>query len=198
MSGRGTPIRWAYLVALVLVLSMPPTLLFAAGEGRISKVVAEHREGGVQLSVELADGLPEEVAQEIKNGVPKELFYTISLRHPHRRWFDEDLGAWTVHYTIKHDTLEGRYHIRRTGINGDEAEEQVVPTFEAAMRVILRLKNVFLELPAASLDSSDYLVVKAEMRAVKLPLHLDYVFFFFPVLEFETPWARTPPLNEVP
>jgi hypothetical protein len=34
-----------------------------------------------------------------------------------------------------------------------------------------------------------YVSVKAQMKASKLPLYLDYFLFFIPFLELDTPWA---------
>jgi hypothetical protein len=41
-----------------------------------------------------------------------------------------------------------------------------------------------------------YLIsVKAEMKAPRLPLYLDYFLFFIPFLELDTPWADSAPFR---
>jgi len=39
-------------------------------------------------------------------------------------------------------------------------------------------------------DKNYYLRIKAELDKVRLPLHLEYVFFFVSLWDFETDWLR--------
>lgn len=165
----------------------------AAGPGGGSRIdrVAATREGRVvTVSAHLAGGFPPDIADQIQNGVPKDLFYTVALERRHRRWFDEELMSATVQFQIKYDTLADRYRIRRTGPGG-ETREQEVADYADAVRAVSHIEGVRLTLPRDSADYTHYVSAKAEMRAVRMPLYLDYVFFFIPRLEFETPWART-------
>jgi len=193
------PLR-AVLLLAVLTLSALPATAFAApdspapdaptGEGRIDRVDVTREGRLVTVSAHLAGGFPPEIADQIQNGVPKDLFYTVTLNRRHRRWFDEELESATVRYQIKYDTLAGRYAIRRVGPDGEVREEQVADYAEA-VRAVSQIEGVHLALPKDSPDYTHYVSAKAEMRAVELPLYLDYVLFFIPRLEYETPWART-------
>jgi hypothetical protein len=185
----------AALTALALILLLWPRA--AEAEGRIRQLSVTREGDAVSVSAFLATGFPEHIAEQIKSGVPKDLFYTVSLRRRHRRWFDEELASRTVQYTIKFDTLEGRYHIRRIDPDGS-GTEVVVPTYAAAVDLVSWIRGVTLPLPTEEKGAGHYVSVKAEMRAVRLPLYLDYVFFFIPILEFETPWARSPMLESLP
>jgi len=73
-----------------------------------------------------------------------------------------------------------------------------VPTYDEALEMVSWIRGVTLPLPPDEAGASHYVSVKAEMRAVRLPLYLDYVFFFIPILEFETPWARSPAVESLP
>jgi hypothetical protein len=188
------PGRGPAAVLALLCLALWPGL--ARAEGRVDQVQVTRAGGQVRVSAHLAGGFPEEVATEIRNGVPKDLFYTVAMNRHHRNWFDEELYSSTVEYTIKYDTLEGLYHIRRTDPDGAETES-VVPSYPAAVDLVSRIQDVALDVPPRSGDASHYVSVKAEMRAVRLPLYLDYVFFFIPILEFETPWARSVSLESL-
>jgi hypothetical protein len=55
-------------------------------------------------------------------------------------------------------------------------------------------------IPVATTDHlrrrTTYLIsVKAEMKAPRLPLYLDYFLFFIPFLELDTPWADSAPFR---
>jgi len=168
----------------------------AAAEGRIDRVVATRAGRVVTVSAHLAGGFPPDIAEQIQNGVPKDLFYTVVLDRRHRRWFDEELASATVQFQIKYDTLAGRYTIRRIGPGGD-THEQEVADYADAVRAVSHVEGVRLELPKDAADYTHYVSAKAEMRAVHMPLYLDYVLFFIPRLEFETPWARTRYLEDM-
>ena len=169
----------------------------ALAEGRITDLVVTRNGNAVEVSAHLAGGFPTDVAEQIQSGVPKDLFYTVTMNRRHRRWFDEELFSRTVEYTIKLDTLEGRYHIRRTDPDGAQTET-VVADYDAALAMVSEFRGVTLKIPAESPESTHYVAVKAEMRAVRLPLYLDYVFFFIPIQEYETPWARSRSVEELP
>jgi Domain of unknown function (DUF4390) len=175
------------------VLALAGLLLWAApawAEGRIDRVDVARDGRMLAVGAHLAGGFPPEIADQIQNGVPKDLFYTVTLKRRHRNWFDEGLTDATVHYTIKYDTLAGRYRIRRFGADG-EVSAREVETYADAVANVSTIEAVPLTLPKDAEGNTHYVAVKAEMRAVKLPLLLDYVFFFIPRLEYETPWARS-------
>jgi len=179
----------------LLGLALAPARALA--EGRIDRVEVTRTDDALRVSAHLGSGFPERVATQIRSGVPKDLFYTVAVYRRHRHWFDEELYSRTVEYTIKYDTLEGQYHIHRIDPDGAETET-VVPDYAAAVETASTVDGVILPLPPPTGDAGHYVSVKAEMRAVRLPLYLDYVFFFIPILEFETPWARSPLLEGLP
>jgi len=165
-------------------------------EGRIDRVDVALEGRLVTVSAHLTGGFPPEIEEQIESGVPKDLFYTIVLNRRHRRWFDEELESATVRFQIKYDTLSGQYRVLRVDPEGVRHEAEL-QTYGDAVAAVSHVDGVRLELPKDSPDYTHYVSVKAEMRAVELPLHLDYVFFFIPRLEYETPWARSGYLEDL-
>jgi Domain of unknown function (DUF4390) len=207
------PPRAALLLA-VLSLTVPPALAGPAAadappgpdaaaaparseQGRIDRVGVTREGRLVTVAAHLAGGFPPEIAEQIKSGVPKDLFYTITLNRRHHRWFDEELQSATVQFQIKYDTLSGRYRVLRRGPEGELRGEDL-DDYAAAVDAVSHVDGVRLELPKDSPEYTHYVSAKAEMRAVELPLHLDYLFFFIPRLEYETPWARSGYLEDLP
>ncbi|MBI5136026.1 MAG: DUF4390 domain-containing protein [Nitrospirae bacterium] len=186
-------LAWA-LLALVTALATP---VRAEPEGRIGAVTARMERGVVTVSATLEGGFPREVVEQIRRGVPKDLFYTVTVRRRHRRFFDEEVTAATVRYTIKYDTLDGWYHLRHVQPGGHVTERKV-PSYAEALEIVARVDGVPLVVPPTAYPGTLYAAVKAEMRAVRQPFYLDYVFFFIPVLAFETPWARSANLEPRP
>lgn len=168
-----------------------------AADGRITGLDVARKSNTVVVSADLTARFPKKVVREIRRGVPKDLFYTVTLNRRHRRFFDEELVARTVRFTIKYDTLESRFHIRREDPDG-KVEDQVFPTWAAAVEAVSSIRGVHMDIPAGPPKSVHYVRVRAEMRQAHLPLYLNYVFFFIPILEFETPWARSGVVEQMP
>ncbi len=186
-------VRWG-LAGLVLVLTLVCALDGFAKSSRIGPVSVTRQQDAVLVNSTLEGGFPGEVVEQIRRGVPKDLFYTVTLKRRHRHFFDEEVAAITLQYTLKYDTLNSRYHIRRTDPDGAVTEQEVV-TYAEALEVVSQVNGVSVTVPATVKNGTLYAAVKAEMRAVRLPLYLNYVFFFIPILEFETPWARSANLD---
>lgn len=194
-----------FVLLCVLLLGAQPGYAATKVRDVTAQVVAD----GVTVSARLVGNLPAKAVAQINNGVPKELFYTVALVRRHRRFFDEQLLARTVRFHIKYDTLEDRYHLTRTEQDGeidlesgadvdDTAASEPVTTYastwQEALQFLSTVEDVMLPRPDGVARFSHYVRVKAEMRAAKLPLYLDYVLFFIPISEFKTPWSRTPVL----
>ncbi len=194
MSAVRMHVRPFWLVVCCLLLA--PGISWAA-DGRITELDVARKGNTVVVSAGLTARFPKKVVKEIRRGVPKDLFYTVTLNRRHRRFFDEELVARTVRFTIKYDTLESRFHIRREDPDGAVTNE-VFPTWAAAVEAVSRIRGVHMDIPAGPRNSVHYVRVRAEMRQVRLPLYLNYVFFFIPILEFETPWARSGSVEKMP
>lgn len=187
---------WPRLLWALLLCMAWQVPALAKDDGRIEVVSAVPEIGAVRVSTELHGGFPEQVVAEIRRGVPKDLFYTFALKRRHRRFFDEEVAAVSVTFTIKFDTLQGRYHIHRIDPDGQVTDYQAT-TYPEALSMVSHVDDVRIEIPPTAKYGVLYALAKAEMRAVKLPMYLDYALFFIPILEFETPWARSPNLERV-
>ena len=186
--------RWSRVATALLIAGSVfagPRFAEARGE-RIANLNVEMKDGFVMVSAELINGFSPETEEDIKNGVPKDLYFTILLKRRKPAWFDEETTSKTILYRIKYDLLKKQYLVRRKA--GGDFEETILDRYDAMRRLISRIDNVKI----ASIESLDkkatYTVsVKAEMKATKIPLYLDYVLFFVPFQEVDTPWADSAP-----
>lgn len=170
-------------------------LLSSAGyaeDGRIADltVTFDHRE--ILATARLDRGFHKNIEEDIHNGIPKDLFYYILLKRRQSVWFDEEILSKTIKHTIKYDILKKQYQI--TTRTGNIPSETQVESYEEMRRLISEIKNVKIA-PTVLLrrDETYYVSVKAEMRATKLPFYLNYLLFFIPFLELDTPWANSSP-----
>lgn len=178
--------------AVVLSILADPTSADARSQ-RIANLIVDLDGGFVSVSAQLIDSFSHETEEDIKNGVPKDLYYTILLKRRKSAWFDEEIASRTNLYRVKGDLLKKQYIVQRKS-GGREEDEMILDDYGAMQRLISRIGNVRI----ASVESLDkkatyYVSVKAEMKATKIPLYLDYILFFVPFLEVDTPWADSAP-----
>jgi hypothetical protein len=63
--------------------------------------------------------------------------------------------------------------------------------FEAAKKAMSELNGIVVaSLKDLQRNSSYYVMVKAKLDTIRLPMHMEYVLFFVSLWDFETDWYR--------
>jgi hypothetical protein len=179
---------------LLLSLFVVPADLFAAGSERMKNVVTEIKNQEIVVTAELVDGFSREILNDIHDGIPKDFYYYLLLKRKQKNWFDEEILAKTIRYTVKYDTLKKKYSIVQR--DGERVVESTVDDVETMKRLVSKIDRVKLA-PTRFLKSRNryYVSVKSQMKAAKLPFYVDYFLFFIPFLELDTPWADSDTLS---
>jgi hypothetical protein len=177
--------------SLCLLASAPGTA--RAGTERIAGLTVDvdtnHR---IRVHSELIRWMTPELEKEIENGIPKDLFYTIVLKKRIPAWFDEEIQSRTIKHTIKYDVIKKQYLV--TTWTGEKKEDRAFDDLNKMMELISNVNNVKMNLDKALKTRHTYYVsVKAEVKSSRLPFYLDYILFFIPVPELDTPWADSAP-----
>jgi hypothetical protein len=167
-----------------------PQPLLAAGKERIQNVTTEIRNREIVVSADLVRGFTNETIRDIQNGISKDFYYYLVLKRKQKSWYDEEVFSKTLQYTVKYDTLKKQYRVIRS--EEDKVSESLLDDFESMRQLISRIDHVKIA-PVGLLNARHrYIVsVKAQMKAAKLPLYLDYFLFFIPFLELDTPWSNS-------
>ena len=146
----------------------------------------------ILVSANLIRWTHDKILEDLKNGVPKELFYYILLKKRVRAWIDEEIVAITIQHTIKYDVLKQQYLVT-TQIEGDTTEK-TFSSFDEMADLISKIERVKINTERKLRQRHTYYIsVKGVMRPSKTPFYLKYIFFFIPDLELDTPWANSAP-----
>lgn len=187
------------LVIFIVCLSRVP---FAhAGEEKIARLTASILNNNeVTVTAELIRWYNQNIKDDLNNGIPKDLYYYILLKRRQPGWFDEEIFSETIKQTIKYDVLKKEYSVT-TRMDG-QTSQKTVESFEEMSDLISRIDHVKItSLKRVRARYTYYISVKAEMRATNVPFYLEYILFFIPALELDTPWADSAPfyaLEEAP
>ncbi|MFZ5864039.1 MAG: DUF4390 domain-containing protein [Nitrospirota bacterium] len=188
-AGDACALLLAALAALALLAARP-----SAAAERIDHVTVAPRDGYLYVSAALTPGLASSTDEDLRKGLPKDLYYYLVLKQRQRNWFDEELVAVTVKYGLKYDLLKQEYVVSTRLPSG--TTHTVVRDFAAARELVSRVDHVpVADVRRLSRRKTYVVSVKAEMKAPRLPLYLDYFFFFIPFLDITTEWRDSAPFR---
>jgi hypothetical protein len=184
----GAAARARSLVGLAVAASLLATAPAASGANeRIDRVTVTPKDGRLYVSAALVPGLPSGTDEDLRKGLPKDLYYYLVLKRRQKNWFDEEVVAVTVKYSLKYDLLKQEYVVSVRVPSG--TTRTVVRDFAAARDLVSRVDQVpVAEVRQLSRRKTYVVSVKAEMKAPKMPLYLDYFLFFIPFLDVATEW----------
>jgi hypothetical protein len=176
------------LLLFSMALLLPEIPARAAGRERITHLSVSLANGEITVSAQLERGFSHQVVRDIQNGIPKDFYYYFLLKRKQKGWFDDEILSKTLRYTVKYDNLKKQFLVTRR--DGVVVEETLLENLDAVESLISKVNNVKISpLSLLKPSRSYYVSVKAQMKASKLPLYLDYFLFFIPFLELDTPWA---------
>jgi hypothetical protein len=118
-------------------------------------------------------------------GVPTTFTFLLDFYQERHYWPDKRLARRIVKNTIKYDNVKKIFNVSST----DSKKSATFQTFDNAKTAMAELNGVALiPLNALTNGNSYYIMVKAQLDKVRLPLHMEYLFFFVSLWDFETDW----------
>ncbi|HXC61623.1 MAG TPA: DUF4390 domain-containing protein, partial [Nitrospiria bacterium] len=121
-------------------------------------------QGEILVSASLLQPMQGKAANDIQHGIPKDLFYYVLLMKRQPAWFDEELLAKTIKYTIQYDVLKKQYrvHVRHE----TDAANSIVENFQEMVDLISKIDNVKIaDVKMLKPKETYYVRVKAQMKA---------------------------------
>jgi len=181
--------RVIFLIFSVLILFTPFvfTPRLSAENAGIRDLFVSNNANHVLIYARLTNCFTKEIEEAILAGVPTTFTILLDLYQERSYWMDKRLVRMTISHTIKYDNVKKLFLV---SIHG-EREATAFPDFESAKRVMADLNGVpIAQLKTLKRNEYHYVQIKAKLDKVRLPLHLEYVFFFVSLWDFETDWYR--------
>lgn len=161
-----------------------------ADEEKITDIKVALGKEDISVSAKLINGLNKDVEEAIKNGIQKDIIYSMILKKKRSTWFDEDVVSKETEYTIKYDVLKKQYTLITRG-NGNK--EKVTQSYDEIKAVVSKIENAAVsQKKDLEPDEEYYISIKAEIKDTKLPFFLDYFLFFIPFSDIDTSWYDSP------
>ena len=168
---------------LLLFLCCP--LLSEGREAKFVDLLITNNTDNVLVYARVTNCFTKTMESAILAGVPTTFTFLLDFYQEESYWPDKRLVRRIVKNTIKYDNVKKIFHVSST----DSEETAVFQTFDNAKAAMAELNGVaVIPLHVLANGRSYYFRVKAQLDKVRLPLHMEYLFFFVSLWDFETDW----------
>jgi len=171
----------------MMLLCLLPVKSFAL-DAKISDFLITNTPNNVIVYFRVNNCFTDEIREAILAGIPTTFTFYLRLYRQRNFWRDKTLTDLEIKHTIKYDNVKKMFYVHYTGY--DRNPEQFT-SFKRAQAAMSDLNGLAVApLRVLTRNKRYYVRVKAELDKVRLPLHMEYVFFFVSLWDFETDWYR--------
>jgi hypothetical protein len=158
-------------------------------EASINEVSVKGIDGVWKVGFSVENCFTEKMDEAIKSGIRTVFTFYLHLYQKRKWWRDRKVASLEFHHTIQYDPIRGEYLVTLE----ENGSSQVTSDLEEAKRWMAKVEEVEVQ-PSSRLKpgTPTELRIKAELDPVKLPFHLEYLFFFVSLWDFETKWHIEP------
>jgi len=183
VSAPGRQVRFFLFSCLFLLLPLSSE----ANDAKFTDLLITNNAGQITVYAQVANCFTREMEAVILAGVPTTFTFLFDFYRERSYWWDKRMVRRIIQHTIKYDNVKKDFLV--TSTNRQQAD--TFQTLETAKRAMADLNGVAVY-PVTSLekDKSYYVRMKAKLDRVRLPLHMEYLFFFVSLWDFETDWHR--------
>jgi hypothetical protein len=174
------------IIELSLLFSLP--VKSSAREANISDILITNTQENLLVYFQVEGCFTKKMEEAILAGIPTTFTFTMELYRVRNNWKDKKESMAEIKNTIKYDNVKKIFFVSSTE-TGRKPEQ--FKSFEKAKIAMSDVNGTIITpLKLLEMENKYYIRVKAELDKVRLPLHLEYVFFFVSLWNFETDWLR--------
>jgi hypothetical protein len=180
--------RWLVGGLAFFLIGALPASAFCEGAS-IKEVSVKGTNGVWKVGFHVENCFTERMDEAIQTGIKTVFTFYLHLYQKRAFWRDRKVAAVQFHHTIQYDPIQGEYLVIL------EENHSTHPTsgLEEAKKWMAKVEEVEIQ-SSSKLEPGipTELRIKAELDSVKLPFHLEYLFFFVSLWDFETKWYVKP------
>jgi len=170
--------------AVALVLTATVALSAPSAAPRIRDLLVTTKGQQVLLYGKVADGFTPGMEAELQAGIPVRFTFYADVYQERSFWMDRHVSGTEVNRTLKYDNLKKIYLVS----DANRVEPASFPTIGEAKAAMSDLNGFpVAQVQLLTKNREYYLLVKAKLDRVQLPLRLEYIFLFVSLWDLETP-----------
>ncbi|MDD5524411.1 MAG: DUF4390 domain-containing protein [Smithella sp.] len=177
-----------FLIFLFLVFGfMALPMKVQAIDPKITDILITNNRESVLLYARLVNGFKPEMEMAVLAGIPAVFTFQLEVYQERSLVWDKKITGHEIKRTMKYDNLKKTFSIYTNG----NQQPVIFSDFESAQKAMTDFNGINA-VPLSSLTKGEnyYMLIKVKMDKVRLPLRMEYVFFFVSFWDFETAWNR--------
>jgi hypothetical protein len=177
------------MAALVILLAVSLGLTADARsiEPKITDVLVTNDAENVLLYARLINGFRPDMEQAVLAGIPAVFTMEIEVYQERPLVWDRRIARREIKRTLKYDNLKKTFSVFTNG----KTDPVVFTDFESAQKAMTDFNGIVaVPLSVLARGNNYYALIKIKMDKVRLPLHMEYVFLFVSLWDFETSWYQ--------
>ncbi len=157
------------------------------GQPEIADILISNNSENLLLYTRCVDCFKTEMESAILAGVPTVFTLQLDVYRERLLIWNKSIVSNEIKRTIKYDNLKKTFSIYTNG----DLDPVIFPDFESAQKAMADFNGIIAS-PLAALEKGNqyYLKIRVKMDKVRLPLYMEYVFFFVSFWDFETAWYK--------
>jgi len=158
-------------------------------ETSIKEVSVKGSNGVWKVGFFIENCFTEKMDEAIQTGIKTVFTFYIHLYQKRKLWRNRKIASMQFQHSIQYDPIRGEYLVT----SEENHSSQTTSNLEEAKRWMARVEELEIR-PSSQVKPGvpTELRIKAELDPVKLPFHLEYLFFFVSLWDFETKWHVEP------
>jgi hypothetical protein len=158
-----------------------------ASEAKFADLLITNNAGQITVYAQVTNCFTPDMEAAILAGIPTTFTFLFDFYQERSYWWDKKMARRIIQHTIKYDNVKKDFLVSST----NRPEADTFQTFEQAKKAMADLNGVVVyQVNSLEQDRSYYLKMKAKLEQVRLPLHMEYLFFFVSLWDFETEWHK--------
>jgi len=171
---------------ILCLFSFLVTASARAEEARLTDIVVTSVGNDLLVYLNVANCFTEEMTRAIENGIVTTFTFFITLSEIKRFQWDKKIADLKISHSIVYDNLKKIYMVKIPERSDDVV---FVQDFFEAKHLMSKIVGIQLADTSELKAGMRYQVrMMAELDKIRLPLYLDYVFFFLSLWDFKTDW----------
>jgi hypothetical protein len=188
--------RWINGGIIFLLIWILPLSAFCE-EASIKSVSVQGDNGAWKVGFLVENCFTQKMDEAFQTGIKTVFTFNLNLYQKRKWWRDRKLTSVQFHHSIQYDPIRAEYQVTLD----ENGSSRMTSDLEEGKRWMAKVEDIDLQ-PSSQLKPGIpvELRIKAELNPVKLPFHLEYLFFFVSFWDFETDWhvEPLPPLTSSP
>jgi hypothetical protein len=162
------------------------TRAFAVGP-EIRDILITNDQENVLLYARLVNGFKPEMEVAVLNGIPATFVMDVEVYQERFLTWDKKIAGQEIKRAVKYDNLKKTFSV----FLGNKKEPVVFSDFESAQKAMCDFNGIAaVSMAHLKKGRNYYALIKIKMDKVRLPLHMENVFFFVSYWDFETSLYR--------